>query len=839
MMLTKLFINKCKAGSGSIIAIHSLLLQRWSREDNAWVHTTMDGRICTSDVLEFLDQKGVSSIDSYDYVKMLQKCVKAKDLEVGRQVHDHILRSGVQPNPFVSNTLLKLYTHCGDVSAAQKLFQTFSNKTIVSWNVMISAYAHQGATEVALTLFNQMQQQGLTPDKFTFVGILTACSNLSIGRDIHAQAAQAGLVSDVKVGNALVHMYAKCGSILEARRVFDDMENRDEVSWTTLAGAYATSDCNEECIEIFQQMVQAGIQPSKITYINVLFACVNLKNLELGKHVHAQIAGAGYGSDLRVGTALMKMYLKCGAVECAKRVLANLPRRDVVAWTTVIGGLVEIARWDEAYEAFCEMQTDGLVPNRVTYLSILSSCARPGGLARGKKLHARVTKAGILSDPMVGNALINMYFKAGSVEDARRVFDTMPQRDVISWTSMIGGYAEGDHPENSLTIFEEMLEDPTVVPNKVTYLCAMKACGILVGLHWGREIHGRVVKDGLDSDLQVANAIVSMYFKCGSIDEACQAFERMVTRSTVSWNGLIGGLAQNGRALEALQKFEEMKDEETIKPDSATFVSVLSACRHAGLVEEGRRQFTSMYNDYGILPEGKHYSCLVDILGRAGRLAEAEDVISTLPVVPTVSMWGALLTACRAYVNVEVGERAARESIKLEPENVGVYIALSDLYAAAGRWEDVAKVRRLVKGKKLHKDAGRSCIEVQGKLHSFVANDRAHPRAREIYAELEVLTEKMKRLGYAADTRAVTHEFEDDAKEQSVGLHSEKLAIAFGLLSSPPGTPIRISKNLRVCADCHTASKFISRISGREIVARDAHRFHHFKDGACSCGDYW
>lgn len=837
-MMLRRFVNSCNVGSGSIITSVSFFLQRWSRLDKAWIHTTKDGWNGPSDVLEYLHQKEGSQIDSYDYVKLLQVCVKAKDLVVGRQVHDHILGSGVHPNVYIANTLLKLYTHCGDVAAAQQLFDKFSNKTLVSWNVMISGCAHRGYTEEAFKLFRQMQQQGLTPDKFTYVSVLTACSNLSLGREVHAQAVKAGLMFDVKIGNALISMYAKCGSIREARQVFDDMVNRDEVSWTTLTGAYAESDCGEESIAIYEQLLQEGYHPSKITYMNVLIACGNLKALDQGKRVHTQIMNSGYQSDLRVGTALLKMYLKCGAIGCANLVFEQLQRRDAIAWSTMIGGLVENSRWDEAYGVFCQMLQEGIEPNRMTYLSIINSCARPGGLHRGKELHARVTKAGTLSDVRVGNALINMYSKAGSVKDARHVFDRMLQRDVISWTTMIGGYAEGNQAEKSFTLFQEMLQKG-VVPNRVTYLCVLKACGNLVALEWGKEIHSRVVAAGLVSDLQVANALVNMYFKCGSISDACQVFEDMTIRSTISWSGMIGGLAQNGRALEALQKFKEMKVEENIKPDAATFVSVLSACRHAGLVEEGRREFLSMYNDYGIVPTEKHYSCLVDILGRAGCLAEAENVISTLPVAPTASMWGALLAACQTYGNVEVAERAGAEYLKLEPENAGVYVSLSNIYAAAGKWDDVAKVRKLVREKGLQKEPGRSCIEVAGKRHSFVANDQSHPRTSEIYAELESLTKEMKSLGYVADTQSVMHEVGDEAKEASVGHHSEKLAIAFGLLSTPPGTPIRISKNLRVCADCHTASKLISRITGREIIARDTRRFHHFSNGVCSCGDYW
>ena len=800
------------------------------------IHSGWNG---PTDVLQYLHQRG-PYIDSYNYVKLLQSCVKAKDLVVGRQVHDHILRCGVKPNVYITNTLLKLYTHCGDVAGARQIFDKLSNKTLVSWNVMIAGYAHHGCTQEAFALFNHMQQEGLVPDNITYISILTACSNpaaLNLGREFHARIIKDGLAADKDVGNALISMYGKCGSTGDARQVFDEMVIRDVVSWTSLIGAYAENSCGDKSLKVYQKMLQESVQPSRITYMNVLNACGNLKALEQGKEVHAHIINSGHQSDVRVGTALVKMYAKCDAIRYARQAFQNLPHRDVIAWNTMIGGLGESDQWDEAYGIFCKMLQEGIYPDRTTYMSILNACARPAGLTRGKEIHSRAVEAGLVSDVRVGNALINMYSKAGSLKDARLVFDRMLKRDVVSWTTMIGGYAECNQAVESYTTFRQMLQEG-VVPNKITYTCVLKACASPVALEWGKEIHRQVGKAGLLADLTVANALLNMYFKCGSTSDACRVFDNITTRDAISWNAMIGGLAQNGRGLVALQRFEEMKTE-GIRPNAATFISVLSACRHAGLVEEGHRQFSSMRSHYGIVPTDKHYGCMVDILGRAGRLKEAEDVILTMPLKPSASMWGALLAACRSSGNVEVAERAAEHCLKLEPQNAGVYVSLSDVYAAAGMWNDAAKVRRLMKGKGIEKEPGRSWIEVDGTVHSFVAKDQSHPQTPEIHAELEGLTQKMKSAGYVPDTRFVAHDVDDQKKEQVVCHHSEKLAIAFGLISTPPGTPIRISKNLRVCPDCHTATKFISKIVGREIVARDANRFHHFTDGLCSCGDYW
>ena len=338
--------------------------------------------------------------------------------------------------------------------------------------------------------------------------------------------------------------------------------------------------------------------------------------------------------------------------------------------------------------------------------------------------------------------------------------------------------------------------------------------------------------------MPVGNALISMYSKCGSIRDARLVFDGMVIRDVISWTAMIGGLAMYGCGQVALQLFEQMK-KEGVRPDSLTFVNVLSACSHTGLVDEGRRYFNTMSQDHCFLPTIVHYGCLVDLLGRAGHLDEAENIIKTMPLKADAAIWGTLLGACRLHGNVMLAERVADYSLKIEPQNVAVYVQLSNVYAEAGMWDSVAKVRKLMRERGVKKLPGRSWIEVAKKVHSFVVEDRSHPEAEEIYSELKSLTEKMKRAGYVPDTRLVMHEVDEEQKEEAVCHHSEKLAIVYGLMKTPSGMPIRISKNLRMCTDCHTATKFISKIVGREILARDASRFHHFKDGLCSCGDYW
>lgn len=891
------------------------------------------------DVLQYLKQQG-AQVNYSDYLKMLKRCIEVKDLVTGRQVHQHIIQHRMMPDQYTVNALINMYIHCGSLEEARQAFDHLE-RTVHSWNAMIAGYAQDGHTEKAFHLLNQMRQEGLTPDRTTFMSFLNACKTpgaLEWGREAHVQAAVAGLLSDVGVGNCVINMYAKCGSIQEARKVFDGMERKTVVSWTMLIGGYAESGRSHAAFDMFQRMQQAGVEPNQITFMSVLNAFASPAALEWGKAVHAHIVNAGYESNTVVGTALVKMYAKCGSYKDCRQVFEKLVNRDLIAWNTMIGGLAEGGSWEEASEVYHQMQREGIMPNKVTYVSIINACVNSAALHWGKEIHSRVLKAGFMSDVSVANALISMYARCGSIKDARLVFEEMGKRDVISWTAMIGGLAKSGLSTEAWAVFQEMqqagvepnrvtylsilnacsspaaldwgksihrqvteaglaadthlgntlvnmystcgsvmdarqvfdrmsvrdvvafnamiggyaahnlgkealklfnrMEEEGLVPDKVTYINILNACANSGSLEWAREIHALAVKGGLISDTSVGNALVSTYAKCGSFRDAQLVFEQMSKRNVISWNAIIGGLAQHGRGHEALQLLEKMK-REGVKPDGVTFVSVLAACSHAGLLEEGRRIFAAMPQDFGITPTIEHYGCMVDLLGRAGQVEEAEALITGMPVPANTRIWGALLGACRMHGNIRVAERAAESSLKLDRENAAVYVGLAHMYAAAGMWEAATKIRSLMEQRGISKEPGRSWIDVDGKLHHFVADDRSHPQAEKIYAELDRLIPRMKKAGYAPDTRLVLHDVDEREKEKAVCRHSEKLAIAYGLISTPAGTPIRIFKNLRVCADCHSATKFITRIVGREIVARDATRFHHFRDGVCSCGDYW
>lgn len=517
-------------------------------------------------------------------------------------------------------------------------------------------------------------------------------------------------------------------------------------------------------------------------------------------------------------------------------IIVELPKAHIF-WDYSRLGYAKNEHYDEALELFCKMTRAHIKPDQFTFASVLSACASLGALEHGKGIHACILKRKFESDLSIGNTLVTLYAKCGRIEDAHKVFEKMPKQDIISWIALISGYAQSGHGKESLNLFSEMLQTQ-VKPNQFAFSSILSACATLATLEKGKMFHAHMIKTGFDTDVSVANALVTMYTKCGSIEDAELVFEKIPKRDVVSWNAIIAGYAQHGKGYIALRLFEEMQWA-GIKPNHTTFVGVLSSCSHVGLLAEAHHLFDSMIGDYGVLPRAEHYACIVDLLGRAGHLDEAMKVIKGMPFEPSALIWRTLLGACRIYGNLELGKHAAECIIRLEPEDDAAYVLLSNIYASLDQWDCVEKVRNMMESRGLKKKIGQSWIEVKNKLHSFAARDESHPQTKEIYEKLVELNRQMKAAGYVPDTNFVLHDIDEERKKELLCYHSEKLAIAFGLISTPCGTPLRIIKNLRVCGDCHTATKFISKIVGRVIVMRDNSRFHQFDGGICSCGDYW
>lgn len=524
--------------------------------------------------------------------------------------------------------------------------------------------------------------------------------------------------------------------------------------------------------------------------------------------------------------------------------------------------------FDNVFNLYEEMTISGVEPDEMILSTILSACGRAGNLSCGKAIHDFVVENSLLADSRLQSALVAMYASCGSMDiaqelfdkmssknlvvstamisgysklgrlqDARLLFDQMVEKDLVSWSAMIAGYAESDWPQEALRLFNDM-QLLGIRPDQITMLSVISACAHLGALDKANWIHIYVDRNGFGGALPISNALIDMYAKCGSLERAREVFEKMQRKNVISWTSMINACAMHGDAVNALSLFHRMKDE-NVEPNSVTFVGVLYACSHTGLVEVGRNIFASMINEYNIAPKHEHYGCMVDLFGRANLLREALEIIETMPVAPNVIIWGSLMAACRIHGENELGEFAAKRLLELEPDHDGAHVVLSNIYAKERRWEDVGNMRKLMEDSGILKERGFSRIESNSEVHEFFMANRNHKQADQIYEKLNNIVSDLRLAGYAPSTSSVLVDLEEEEKKEVVLWHSEKLALSYGLISERNESCIRIVKNLRICEDCHTFMKLSSKVYGKEIVVRDRTRFHHFKEGICSCKDYW
>lgn len=436
--------------------------------------------------------------------------------------------------------------------------------------------------------------------------------------------------------------------------------------------------------------------------------------------------------------------------------------------------------------------------------------------------------------------MLQAYAAAQDGEALWEFFRQMPTRDVVSWNTVIRFYVDAGEYDEAVMVFRDMMESGECCPNRVTVITVLSAACHLGALDQGKWAHAYVVRRGVEVDENLSSALINMYSKCGCIECAVDTFAAAKRRSVDTWNAMIAGFTVNGFSSRAIDLFREMERTEGVMPNLITFACVLNACSHGGLVEEGVQLFRKMTEVYKIEPDIGHYGCMVDLFARAGMFDKAEETIGKMPMEPDAVMLKALVGACRIHRNFELGEEAGYKLIEVAPDDHASYVLLSNIYATVNDWNGVHKVRRMMSKRGVKKVPGCSSIELDGTVHEFIAGDATNSRKQEIYEMLEEMGERLRHAGYEPDTRQVLLDIEDDkAKESSLKHHSEKLAIAFGLIRTSPGTTIRLVKNLRVCGDCHNAIKILSEVYGRDIIVRDANRFHHFSKGSCSCKDYW
>lgn len=521
----------------------------------------------------------------------------------------------------------------------------------------------------------------------------------------------------------------------------------------------------------------------------------------------------------------------------ARKVFDGMPDRNVATWNAMVAGLIQCELNEEGLDWFQRMRRAGFRPDEFTVASVLRGCAGLGVVKHGWQVHGFVIKSGLSSDVAVGSSLGHVYMSCSCVVEGEKVFEELPELNVVACNTIIAGRAQNGSFEAALEQFVRMQADG-LRPDEITMVSVVNACSELAMAGHGRQVHGKVVRFGVGSSASVRSGMVSMYSKCGCLDESVKVFAEGSDMDVVVWSAMIGAYGFHGRGKEAILLFERMEGE-GMEPTDVTFLGLLYACCHNGLREEGDRFFNLMIEKHGIAPRLEHYTCMVDLLGRCGRLEEAEQLIRTMPVKPDAIIWRTLLFACKIHRNAEMARRVAEDVLGLDPHDSAAYVLLSNIHALDERWVDVSEVRRAMKERNVKKEPGISWLEAKNQVHQFCMGDRTHPEWKEIHEYLSELMAEIRNIGYVPDMGSALHDMEDEEKEQSLAHHSEKLAVAFALMATPEGARIRVMKNLRVCDDCHVAFKYVSKITCREIIVRDASRFHHFVGGECSCGDYW
>ncbi|XP_030481558.2 pentatricopeptide repeat-containing protein At1g19720 [Cannabis sativa] len=808
------------------------------------------------------------------YVNLLQSCIDTKSVKLGREVHARIgLLECV--DAFVETKLVSMYAKLCYLDDARRVFDEMRERNLFTWSAMIGGFYRAKRWEEVLELFLlMMKDDGIVPNQVLWPKILEACGNcknFEMTKVVHSMVIRCGFSCSIRVNNSIFDVYVKCGKLDLAKRLFENMDKRDVVTWNAVISGLCYTGQVKEATKLLDKMREEGTEPGLLTWNILIASCSNL-------------------GEIDVAMGLMKEMESFGIAP------------DVFTWTSMISGLAHNNSRDQALDFFREMLLAGVNPNAVTVTIAASVCASLRSLNKGIEIHAFAIKMGLIDNVLVGNSVVNMYSKCGQLEAAQEVFDSIKDKNLYSWNSMIGSYSQAGYCDKACELFMKMQESDVlpnvvtwnimilvhiqngdedqamdlfqriekdnkfkrntatwnslidgyvhrgdqgralevfrqmqssgVIPNVDTVLSILSACTSVLAARKVREIHGCVLRRSLESGNSVANLLLDTYAKTGIMKYSKNIFDIMSSKDIITWNSIITGYVLHGLSTVALYQFDHMK-KSGLKPDSNTFVSVIDAYSLSGLADKGELAFSSITEEYGIDLSLEHYSAMVDLYGRSGKIKEAMDFIEDMTVEPDSSVWEALLTASRIHRNFRIFVHALNHLLELEPGNHLIQRLRGQVDALIGKKSEIdSKMRELEKESSTIRNMGQSWIELNNRVYTFVAGDKSKPH---LYPWLHGIPKSLSKSDFCDGLC-----FEEEDSEEIGGVHSEKLAMAFALVEFPKkGQCIRIVKNLRMCEGCHETAKYISMAYRCEIFLNDSKRLHRFSKGKCSCRDYW
>ncbi|XP_052186172.1 pentatricopeptide repeat-containing protein At5g27110 [Diospyros lotus] len=684
-----------------------------------------------------------------ELLSVLRACIKSRSLKHGKLIHQKVITLGLQNNISLCKNLVDLYFSCQLFKYAKLVFQSIENPLDMSlWNGLLAAYTKNFMFAESLELFQRLLHfPHIKANSYTYPSVLKSCAGLGrgdCGQVLHAVVLKSGILTDVVVSSSVVGMYAKCDMFGPALQLFNEMPERDVACWNTVISCYYQTGQCKKALELFEKMKGVGFQPDSVTLTTAISSCARLLDLEKGKQIHKDLMKNGFVLDGFVSAALINMYGKCGCLEMAVEVFDQIPNKSVAAWNSIILGHSLIGDSNACIELFRRMKEEGVRPTSTTLSSLLMACSRSANLQIGKFIHGYIVRNCIEEDIFVNNSLLDLYFKCRSTADAKNVFKKMPRRNVVAWNAMISGYVSTGSYFDALRIFTDMTE-AGAKPDAITFIAILTACSQLAALEQGKEIHKSITASKLESNEIVMGALLDMYAKCGAVNEASRIFDQLPERDLVSWTSMITAYGTHGRASEALQLFCKMQ-QSNIKPDRVTFLALISACSHAGLVDEGYYYFNLMIRDYGIKPTVEDYSCLIDLLGRAGRLREAYGILQrSSSISDNIDLLSTMFSACQLHGELQLGEEVAKSLLEKDPDDPSTYIVLANMYASVKRWEEARRVRLRMKKLGLKKNPGCSWIEVGKRILPFFVKDKTHPESELVYDCLVSLSVHMEK----------------------------------------------------------------------------------------------